>query len=143
VDIYTRIGEEIPKGVLLAKLEKLGILWQSGDAATRYNPCSEYLVLQSCGTLTQSSGIRGCSAVLNQDFLLLAEQIRASKRATIGLDSGAALAMKSDGSLELLYKQHYAGQFIPPGIQMQLKPVTRVSSKVSRRRDVLRRLSID
>jgi hypothetical protein len=139
MDIYTRIDDGMSKVNILIMLEKLGIEWADGRPATRFIPEAPFLVLCNSGSLAQSSSTGSQEPVDNRTFLMLAEQ---RVRAIHGSISPMA-PMAFDESLAKMYVECYMSAPIPQGEPIIFKPVTRVSSKASRRRDVLLRLSID
>jgi hypothetical protein len=139
MDIFTRIGDGMGKGDILIMLEKLGIVWNAGQRATQFIPEAPFLVLCNSGKLGQSSGSGSQVPVNNQTFLMLAEQRVRSRPGSISFTPPMAF----DESLAQMYKKHYVDLPTLQGKLRMSKPLNRVSSKVSRRRDVLRRLSIE
>jgi hypothetical protein len=139
MDIYTRIGDGMSKVNILIMLEKLGIEWADGRPFTQFIPEAPFLVLCNSGSLAQSSSTGRQEPVDNQTFLMLAEQRARQKPGSTSFTPPMAF----DESLVEMYRLHYADQAMLQGYPIMPRPLTRVSSKVSRRRDVLRRLSID
>jgi hypothetical protein len=139
VDIYTRIGDGMRTVYILERLEKLGIMWTVGQRATQFIPKAPFLVLRNSGSLAQSSSPGSQEPVDNQTFLMLAEQRARQKPGSTSFTPPMAF----DENLVEMYRGCYMSAPMAQGEPIIFKPLTRVSSKASRRRDVLRRLSID